>query len=178
MSENIFLTAYPSVADSLIKGQLHRWKTRPIESKDNDLGKFTSFKGRGYVLLELGHTIIREPYRAFKNFLLIAERVYNFVRSFFESLFREPQTTWKETGERGKELLSCVAALFMRPLTFVIDLFKLAGGLFVPAAAIKTEKEEDPEEDDKDLSIRNRRGVEANLSDADELSTEAEGARD
>lgn len=147
---DISVAAKCSVEDSLLKSQVIRWGSRPLVTDNKDLAKFTSFKGRGYALLEIGLSIVREPYRAFKNLLIIAERIYNLVRSFFEALFREPQTTWRQTGRRAKELLSSIVALFVRPLTFVLDILRLGAGLFAPAAAIKVNKTEGDDDHDND----------------------------
>jgi len=146
---DISVRVQSSISDSLFKGQVNRWSSRPLETDNSELAKFSSFKGRGYALLNILHTLVREPYRVFKNFLIIAERVYKFVRTFFESLFKEANVSWNDTGKRGKELLSSIGALFVRPLTFILDLLKLGAGVIVPAAAIKANKTDEETEQEE-----------------------------
>jgi len=133
---NVHITALPTIQDCSLKGQVNRWNQRPLRSINKELNDFSSFKGRGYCVKEFAHTLVREPYRQFKNVMLIWEKIYQFVRNFFETVFREDNHSWKQLGTEGKELLGRIASALVRPLTYLLDLVKLAAGVFVPAAAI------------------------------------------
>lgn len=126
------------LADCSLKGQVDRWGSRPLVATNQDLSKFGSLKGRGICLLQVGYTLVREVYRGFKNVLVIFERTFNLIRKFFECLFQENNSSWGDLGERCKQLLGATAALFVRPLTFALDILKLSTGVLVPSAAIRS----------------------------------------
>ncbi|MEC7840131.1 MAG: hypothetical protein VX777_08850 [Chlamydiota bacterium] len=137
MSRQVFITAKSTEQDCSWKGQVDRWGHRPLITANKELASMGSFTGRGYCALEFCHTIVREPYRGFKNVLLVWEKIYQFVRNFFETLFSEDGTSWKALSADGKELAGRVLAIFARVLTYMLDLVKLATGILVPAAAIR-----------------------------------------
>lgn len=127
------------LGDSGFKGQVDRWGSRPLHTKDSEVVKFSSFKGRGYALLHIGESIFREPYRLFKNFFVVAELIVNFVRNFFQCLFREDGAQWRDLGLRAKNIASAISAILVRTLTFALDLLKLSAGILIPKAAIRYE---------------------------------------
>lgn len=152
---DILARAQASCKDSSIRAQYDRWTQRPLEGKkDSCLDKASSCKGRGYCLLQAGATIGREPYRMGKNLFIVFEKLFQFTRSFFEALFKEDGVTWKNVGTRGKQLLSAFVALFMRPITFALDLFKLLAGAIVnPKAAIKIEHQQSETKGEEELDL-------------------------
>lgn len=137
MSASTSTVAGPTCHDCKIGSQFDRMLSRPLTTTDPDLASFSSLQGRLVSLVELGHTLVREPYRAFKNLLLVIQKIYEWVRMFFETLFGEH--TWGEFGAVSEDLGSTLVALPMRAATWFMDLSKLFAGIFVPAAAISTE---------------------------------------
>lgn len=126
----------PDLGDASWDAQVSRWGSKPLKTEDPSLVKPGSFTGRAYCIKELIHTFFREIYREFKNFIIIAEKTMNFARIFFQTLFKEDGFTWNLLGKRGKDLLNVTVAFFVRPLTYVLDISKLAVGILVPSAAI------------------------------------------
>lgn len=149
---NYAIIAKTSVIDSTWSEQVDRWANRPLKSDNKDLSSFKSFKGRLYCALEFGHTLVREPYRGFKNTLIVAQNALQFIREFFQTLFKEEGYSWGGLKTRGKDLLSNVSALFARGLTYFLDLTKLAAGVLWAKAAINTQDAiDDDDDDDKDI---------------------------
>lgn len=120
--------------DCLSEEQLLRISTRPLESDQGEFAEFGSFKGRGVILIQLGHTLVREPYRFIKNLFIIAERIILLFRTLIECLFKEHP--FEAAKKAGRDLLSGIGALPLRLVTYALDILKLFVGLFIPAAAI------------------------------------------
>lgn len=128
--------AKPTIQDCMAEEQLLRISARPLESELSEFAEFGSFKARGVVLIQLGHTLIREPYRFFKNLLVIVERIVFFIRTLIECLFKEHPSD--SARQAGHALFSGIGALPLRLLTYALDILKLFVGLLIPAAAIRT----------------------------------------
>lgn len=135
----------PILGDASWNAQVSRWGSKPLKTLDPRLVKPGSFTGRAYCIKELIHTLFREVYRELKNFIIVAEKTMNFVRIFFQTLFKEDGFTWTLLRKRGKDLLNATAAFIARPLTYVLDISKLAVGILVPSAAIHGPKILDPD---------------------------------
>lgn len=152
------------LGDASFGGQVDRWGSKPLKTDDENLTKFGSFKGRGACLLSFVATPFRELYREGKNLLVLAEKVFNFARVFFQCLFREDGASWADCRDRLKDVASSFAALFGRVLTVILDELKLGAGILYPGAAIRcTAKPEKSEEElnDDDLVEDNDLLVEA-----------------
>ncbi len=152
------------LGDASFGGQVDRWGSKPLKTEDENLAKFGSFKGRGACLVNLVATPFREVYREGKNLLVLAEKVLNFVRVFFQCIFREEGTSWTDCRDRLRDVASSFSALFGRIITILLDELKLAAGILYPAAAIrctaKPEGNDDPDLDknpvsDEDLNFDN-----------------------
>lgn len=126
------------LGDASFGSQVDRWGSRPLTTDDDNLTKFGSFKGRGACLVNFVATPFREAYREGKNLLVLAEKVFNFVRVFFQCLFREGGYSWTDCRDRLKDVASSFAALFGRVVTVILDELKLGAGILYPAAAIKS----------------------------------------
>jgi hypothetical protein len=140
------------MGDYCLSGQVDRWKSKPLTTDDAKLAEFGSFKGRGACLLNFVTTPLREGFREGKNLLVVAEKVFSFVRVFFETLFREEGATWGNCGDRMKDVLTSVSALLARVVTVILDEFKLAAGILYPAAAIKAPEKNEEEINDDDVN--------------------------
>ncbi|CRX38667.1 hypothetical protein [Estrella lausannensis] len=121
--------------DSLSEEQLRRISSRPLATTHGEFAEFGSFRGRGVILLQFCHTLIREPYRFLKNLFIIAERIILLIRRSIECLFKEHP--FESAKKAGRNLLSGIGALPLRLLTYALDIIKLFVGLLIPAAAIR-----------------------------------------
>jgi hypothetical protein len=121
--------------DCRMDAQLERMSSRPLIALDPNISNFGSFYGRGICVLQFGATIFREPYRMGKNIFVIIEKIFCYVRSFFECLCAEHE--WNFFGDLTIDLLSSVVALPARLLTWTLDLLRLFAGIFLPVAAFQ-----------------------------------------
>ncbi len=142
MTSTIHITAQRSVlpdgklGDASLSGQLKRITSRPLETDHKKSYVNKSLRSAGEFIV----TVPREGYREFKNFLVLGQKLNEFVRTFFETLFREAHSSWGEVKKVGKDVLSAAAAMPVRVITLVCDLTRLGLGILIPAASVKTKK--------------------------------------
>ncbi|MEM1282921.1 MAG: hypothetical protein AAGG81_05140 [Chlamydiota bacterium] len=125
------------LGDASFRGQVNRWGSKPLKDNNESLTKFGSLKGRGICFLNFVATPFREIYREGKNILVVAEKTLNFVRIFFQCIFREDGMSWSDCRSRLGDIVSSFTALFCRLPTVILDELKLGTGILYPGAAIR-----------------------------------------
>lgn len=157
---------HEELGDASFRSQVNRWGKKPLETLYPKYLKFSSMTGRAYCAKELFFTPGRELYRAGKNLLLIIEKLFNFSREFFQTLFKESGYSWNDLGKNVKDILSATLALPARILTVILDVAKLSAGILVPRAAIHSRIHIEINDDNNDGRI-----------DSDEVHIEVDPAQ-
>lgn len=123
------------IADSYAENQIQRLIHRPLITKNNENTSFSSWRGRVVCFVKFCHNLIREPFRLFKNILVVMITAQMAFLEIINAPFCE--SARKDLFVLIAAPIKSSAGILIRPFGFCVDELQLACGAFIhPALAI------------------------------------------